>query len=150
VTNAEQEEKGPPPPRRALWPWVVGALIGVAAIGAGVGAWLGTRQGPVSAQGSVGARPTIVIASASPAVSASSSPAPSVVAPTAVAAGQGQQATAYTEYVVQPGDTLRSIAEREYGDATQWPRIYEANQSVIGPDPDTLVAGTTLRLPTPD
>jgi resuscitation-promoting factor RpfA len=103
----------------------------------------------VSAQGSPGARPTIVIATAAPALSASSSPAPSVVVPTAVAASPGEQPSAYTEYVVQPGDTLRSIAEREYGDATQWPRIYDANRDVIGADPDTLVAGTTLRLPAP-
>jgi nucleoid-associated protein YgaU len=48
---------------------------------------------------------------------------------------------------VQPGDTLRSIALQHYGDASQWPRIYQANQDVIGPDPDALKAGTRLRLP---
>jgi nucleoid-associated protein YgaU len=75
---------------------------------------------------------------------------PSPVAPTPVGASPGQQGTEYTDYVVQPGDTLRSIAEREYGDASQWPRIYDANRSLIGPDPDALVAGTTLRLPKPN
>jgi nucleoid-associated protein YgaU len=69
---------------------------------------------------------------------------PSVVAPTTVTASSGPQVS---DYVVQPGDTLRSIAEREYGDATQWPRIYDANRDVIGPDPDALQAGMQLRLP---
>jgi nucleoid-associated protein YgaU len=54
---------------------------------------------------------------------------------------------ATNEYVVQPGDTLRSIARDEYGDPEQWPRVYDANRDVIGSDPDTLRAGTRLRIP---
>jgi nucleoid-associated protein YgaU len=112
------------------------------------------RQSPLAAQGSPGARPTIVLATAAPAVSVASSPVPSVVAtPTVavIAASPGELAASPggggSDYVVQPGDTLRSIAEREYGDATQWPRIYQANRDVIGPDPDALQAGMRLRLP---
>jgi nucleoid-associated protein YgaU len=56
---------------------------------------------------------------------------------------------ASTEYVVQPGDTLRSIALDQYGDAEQWQRIYQANRSTIGPNPDALVAGTKLEIPPP-
>ncbi len=126
--------------------WVVGAvvLIVAAVIGIALGASLGSRQGgPLSAQGGVGGRPTIVLGSAAPSPAAS----PSVVAAaspspvgTAVAAGS-------TTYVVQPGDTLRSIAHDQYGDATLWPRIYDANRDVIGPSPDALIAGTTLQIP---
>jgi nucleoid-associated protein YgaU len=94
-------------------------------------------------QGTVGARPTIVLATAPPVVPASSPTVPSAIAPTSVTAVKPHN----REYVVQPGDTLRSIAELQYGDAGQWPRIYQANQDVIGPDPDALRAGMQLRLP---
>lgn len=50
-------------------------------------------------------------------------------------------------YVTQPGDTLWSIAEQFYGDGTQWPKIYQANMAVIGPDPNVLHAGLTLQIP---
>jgi nucleoid-associated protein YgaU len=56
---------------------------------------------------------------------------------------------ASTEYVVQPGDTLRSIALEQYGDAEQWQRIYQANRAMIGANPDALVAGSTLTIPPP-
>jgi nucleoid-associated protein YgaU len=49
--------------------------------------------------------------------------------------------------VVQPGDSLRSIAMNQYGDANAWPRIYAANRALIGPDPDALEAGMSLTLP---
>ena len=52
-------------------------------------------------------------------------------------------------YVVQPGDTLSSIAREYYGDAwaTSWQRIYEANRDVIGDDPGRLQIGMTLDIP---
>jgi nucleoid-associated protein YgaU len=49
-------------------------------------------------------------------------------------------------YVVVKGDSLSAIAEREYGDAKQWRRIYEANKDVIK-NPDLIYPGQTLRLP---
>ena len=48
-------------------------------------------------------------------------------------------------YTVVAGDTLSKIAKREYGDAGQWKRIYEANQDVIK-NPDLIYPGTVLRL----
>jgi 5'-nucleotidase len=50
-------------------------------------------------------------------------------------------------YVVAEGDTLATIAEKLYGDPSLWRRIYEANASAIGSNPDTLRLGTTLRIP---
>jgi lipoprotein-anchoring transpeptidase ErfK/SrfK len=47
-------------------------------------------------------------------------------------------------YVTQAGDNLTTIAEQFYGDASQWKRIYEANKTVIGPDPDKLGVDLTL------
>lgn len=50
-------------------------------------------------------------------------------------------------YVTKAGDTLSGIAERFYGDASQWKRIHEANKKVIGSDPDKLGVDLTLKIP---
>lgn len=47
-------------------------------------------------------------------------------------------------YVVQPNDTLSSIA-RQY--CTTWQQIYNMNRAVIGPNPNVLRAGTVLVVP---
>jgi nucleoid-associated protein YgaU len=47
---------------------------------------------------------------------------------------------------VGPGDTLRTIAQREYGDEAMWERILEANQSKVK-DAESLNLGTELKLP---
>jgi nucleoid-associated protein YgaU len=124
-------------------------LVAAAAIGSFVGVSLGTRQGgPLSSSGAANGRPTIVVPTVvAPVASVSSSPAPSAVVPAAVTA---VAPVAATEYVVQPGDTLRSIAQQQYGDAELWPRIYQANRDVIGSDPDALKAGTRIQLPARD
>jgi nucleoid-associated protein YgaU len=49
-------------------------------------------------------------------------------------------------YVVTKGDSLSAIAQREYGDAQEWRRIYDANRDTIK-DPDLIYPGQTLRLP---
>lgn len=49
-------------------------------------------------------------------------------------------------YVVAKGDSLSAIAKQEYGDAKEWPRIYDANRDIIK-DPDLIYPGQTLRLP---
>lgn len=130
--------------------WLLGGgLVVIAAIviGSAIGAWLGTRQeGPLSDQISPNGRPTIVVATAV-AVKPSTSPSPSLPPFSAPTAAPGASAEAASEYIVQPGDTLRTIAEQQYGDATAWPRIYQANRDAIGPDPDALKAGTRLELP---
>jgi nucleoid-associated protein YgaU len=51
------------------------------------------------------------------------------------------------EYVVEAGDTMRGVAQKVYGDADLWPRIYAANRDVVGPDPDALQVGMRLRIP---
>ena len=58
-----------------------------------------------------------------------------------------------TVYTVQDGDTLRSIAQRFYGDEMRWPAIYRANQGVLAPNglaltnPDRIWAGMRLVIP---
>jgi nucleoid-associated protein YgaU len=123
------------------WPWVVLlVLILVAALGVIVGAQVilrGRSFGPPLPADPI-ARPTFVIATP-PSPTPRGSPRPAAV----------PSATAGDEYTVEAGDTLRSIAEQVYGDAAQWPRIYDANRETVGPDPDTLKAGTRLRIPRP-
>ena len=49
-------------------------------------------------------------------------------------------------YTVKRGDTLSKIAQAHYGDATQYPRIFEANRPLLQ-DPDEIYPGQTLRIP---
>ncbi len=49
-------------------------------------------------------------------------------------------------YTVQRGDTLSSIAQRFYGSAADWLRIWDANRSVV-PDPNLIRAGEVLTIP---
>lgn len=53
-----------------------------------------------------------------------------------------------TIYTVQQGDTLSSIAQRFYGDANQWQKIYDyCNSQVIGQDPNVISPGEVLFIP---
>ncbi|MCZ2839778.1 polysaccharide deacetylase family protein [Modestobacter sp. VKM Ac-2985] len=58
----------------------------------------------------------------------------------AFSSGSGQGGT----YVVQPGDTLGSIAA---GYSATWQEIYQANRATIGPDPNMLQVGQRLTIP---
>ena len=65
-----------------------------------------------------------------------------------------------TTYTVEYGDTLFTIAQKFYGDGTQWRTIFDANQAVIAKrtifeakqtvianDPTELPVGTALVIP---
>jgi nucleoid-associated protein YgaU len=65
-------------------------------------------------------------------------------APVDVAGGEAADETEF--YVIQAGDTLGKIAKRVYGDAMQYPKIFEANREVID-DPDKIFVGQKIRLP---
>lgn len=49
-------------------------------------------------------------------------------------------------YTVAAGDSLSDIAKREYGDANEWRRIYEANKDTIK-NPDLIYPGQELTIP---
>jgi nucleoid-associated protein YgaU len=51
-----------------------------------------------------------------------------------------------SRYTVQSGDTLSAIAQREYGDAGEWRRIYEANRDQLD-NPDLIHPGQELSIP---
>lgn len=55
-------------------------------------------------------------------------------------------ADAARSYTVRSGDTLSGIAKREYGDAGQWKRIFEANRDKID-NPDLIHPGQELKIP---
>jgi nucleoid-associated protein YgaU len=52
----------------------------------------------------------------------------------------------FSQREVVAGDTLSAIAQQFYGDASLWPRIFEANRDQIF-DPDLIFPGQTLRIP---
>ena len=49
-------------------------------------------------------------------------------------------------YTVVKGDSLSKIAKREYGKASEWRRIFEANRDQITV-PDLIHPGQVLRIP---
>jgi nucleoid-associated protein YgaU len=50
-------------------------------------------------------------------------------------------------HVVKSGDTLTGLAKKYYGDPNKYMIIYEANKEVIGDDPDLIIDGTELIIP---
>ena len=48
--------------------------------------------------------------------------------------------------VVEPGDSLWAIAERELGDPRRWPELHELNRDQVS-DPDQIDIGWELRVP---
>jgi nucleoid-associated protein YgaU len=49
-------------------------------------------------------------------------------------------------HVVQPKDSIYSLARQYYGDMHQWRKIWQANQDQI-PDPDKIKIGQKLIIP---
>ena len=49
-------------------------------------------------------------------------------------------------YVIKSGDTLSKIAKEYYGNAMDYPKIFEANREVIQ-DPDLIYPGQKIRIP---
>lgn len=74
--------------------------------------------------------------------SSSTRPAPGVGTPGTT----GPPISTGRTYIVVSGDSLSKIAKREYGDASKWPKIYEANRHLIK-DPNLIYPGQELRIP---
>jgi len=49
-------------------------------------------------------------------------------------------------YIIKSGDTLSKIAKQYYGNANDYPKIFEANREVIK-DPDKIFPGQKIRIP---
>ena len=72
----------------------------------------------------------------------------SSTAPDAPVSSTPEAESTVRTYTVVSGDSLSKIAKREYGDAQQWRRIYEANRHIIK-DPDLIYPGQELTIPQP-
>jgi nucleoid-associated protein YgaU len=71
---------------------------------------------------------------------------PAATAPVPVAGDDHADEDAVVFYPVEKGDTLSGIAKRLYGDASLYPRIFEANKPMLS-DPDKIYPGQVLRVP---
>lgn len=49
-------------------------------------------------------------------------------------------------YTIASGDSLSKIAKREYGNANDWPKIFEANKDQIK-DPNKIFPGQQIKIP---
>lgn len=58
----------------------------------------------------------------------------------------GSSSTAEKIYEVKSGDSLSKIAKREYGNANEWNRIFEANRDILK-DPNKIYPGQKLKIP---
>jgi nucleoid-associated protein YgaU len=63
-----------------------------------------------------------------------------------VQSGSSSTAPAEKTIEVQSGDTLSKIAKREYGNANEWNRIFEANRDILK-DPNKIFPGQKLKIP---
>jgi nucleoid-associated protein YgaU len=126
--------------RRAIGGSLAGVLL-VMACG-----WVGGGAQPTPAPTAAPAPPS---PSPSPAAGVSIPAAPAVPSPgVAPSPSPSPSPSAGGEsYTIAEGDTLASIAERYYGDPTQWRRIYDANREAIGDNPDNVRIGTVIRIP---
>lgn len=71
-------------------------------------------------------------------------PTPAPIPPTAPSAPGSAEGG--TTYEIKSGDTLSAIAQRHYGDANKWPKIFEANRDTIK-DPDKIYPGQKITIP---
>jgi nucleoid-associated protein YgaU len=59
----------------------------------------------------------------------------------------GAETTAtFKMYTIVSGDTLSKIAKREYGNANDWRRIFEANTDILK-NPDKIFPGQKIKIP---
>jgi nucleoid-associated protein YgaU len=77
--------------------------------------------------------------------SSSTAPAQPQAAP-APQASAAPAAPAARTYTVAKGDTLSAIAQSQYGAASKWRVIFEANRDKIS-DPDRIQPGQVLTIP---
>ncbi|MFF4397920.1 transglycosylase family protein [Streptomyces sp. NPDC001480] len=107
----------------------------------GWGAWpvCSARAGASGAAPAAASNGTTAATKSAP--SAPSKPAKAPQRSTEHTNRSSSRSAAHGNYTVREGDTLSKIAARH---GTTWQRIYAANKSVIGGDPDLIVPGQRL------
>jgi hypothetical protein len=78
---------------------------------------------------------------------ASTRPIPSFPRPPKVVPPPPAPPTPGRFHTVKPNEYLRKIAEIYYHDPNKWKVIYDANKTIIGPNPNLIFAGQKLRVP---
>jgi len=78
--------------------------------------------------------------------SAGGSPAADFSDVSSSASSSAPAASSRKTYTVRSGDSLSKIAKAQYGDASQWKRIYEANRDKIS-NPDLIHPGQEFTIP---
>jgi nucleoid-associated protein YgaU len=71
---------------------------------------------------------------------------PATAAYSAGASSGGASSATMRKYTVQPGDSLSAIAQKFYGKANEYRKIFEANKDKLS-DPDHIRAGQELVIP---
>jgi len=61
-------------------------------------------------------------------------------------AGEPQAEGTAEYYTIKSGDTLSAIAKHYYGDASKYPKLFEANREIIK-NPDKIFVGQVIRIP---
>lgn len=84
-----------------------------------------------------------------PAPPPASAPPVSAAPPAPAAPAAAPEAAQTTIYEVKPGDTLGAIAQRFYGKASLYMKIFEANTDILT-NPDLIKVGQKLKIPKPD
>lgn len=111
----------------------------------------------VAAVLALGALSAVGVGSAATAHAATTTPVAAAQTTAALQAPTAPATTTITQQVptqvtVETGDTLWGIAEHEYGQGTEWPRIYEANKGApqaggVLDNPDLIQPGLTVAIP---
>lgn len=64
-----------------------------------------------------------------------------------IGTGNGNGTPNGKQYTVVSGDSLSLISGRMWQDVLLWPILYDANRTVVGPDPNRIVPGQKLTVP---
>lgn len=60
--------------------------------------------------------------------------------------GEQKQTKQNKDYTIKAGDTLSKIARKQYGDANQWDKIYQANKDILF-SPHKIQTGQVIKIP---
>lgn len=143
------------------WAWLATTAVVVEAVrgrdgGArGVPAWL--RRMLLAACGVALAGGLTAPAHADPGPGLDGLPLPDRASdPASRSTGSTVRAVTGHSLIVRPGDSLWSLAAAQLGPTATpadvdraWRRLYALNRPAVGPDPDLILPGLQLRLPTP-
>ncbi|MGD8200918.1 LysM peptidoglycan-binding domain-containing protein [Ornithinimicrobium sp. W1679] len=135
-------------PQAGMRPLVVAALALFITAPSGIGTPPAATATPAAATAPAGAGATT--APATPISTRATITPPASPPPASTPAGTRVEEAGRdisSSYVVRPGDTLWSIAQRHLGSGQDYHRIVDLNPQLLAAGPDRITPGTRLRLP---